>query len=209
MRYSYGFFGLFVLLGALSVGLSGLAAAGGHLPVHFPVLMDSDTYVDAEHVNESFGDSDVLWASSAGGNPVKVAYLSFINDFVTNSVSSPDQIEAAKLVLNAAKVEKPGKITAYFVEGPTTNEVTWEGKSSYDTGASTSLDVQAEGEYSLDVTPIIKEAIKSCPGECGYTIALVAEDSTSVGFASSEACKDVKPDECTKKKPVLEYTLTV
>lgn len=206
LRHLYGFVWLFVLMGAI---LSGVAyAAGGHLPVHFPVLMDSDTYVDADHVNESFGESDLLWASSTGGTPAKVAYLSFINDFVTNSVSSPDQIEAAKLVLNAAKVEKPGKITAYFVEGPTTNEATWEGKPNYDTGASASLDVQAEGEYSLDVTPIVKEAIKSCPGECGYSIALVAEDGTSVGFASSEACKDVKPEECTEKKPVLEYTLT-
>lgn len=147
LRYLYGFVWLFVLFVALSSGLSGLAAAG-HLPVHFPVLMDSDTYVDAEHVNESFGESDVLWASSTGGTPAKVAYLSFINDFVTNSVSSPDQIEAAKLVLNAAKVERPGKITAYFVEGPTTSEATWEGKSSYDTGASASLDVQADGEYT-------------------------------------------------------------
>jgi hypothetical protein len=201
LRYLYGFVGLFVLLGAAS-------AAGGHLPIHFPVMMDSDTYVDADHAGDSFGDSDVLWATSAGGNPVKVTYLSFINDFVTNSVSNPDQIDAAKLSLNVAKVEKPGKIAAYFVEGPTTNEATWDSKSNYDTGVSSSTDVQAEGEYSLDVTPIIKEALKSCPGECGYTIALVAEGDASVGFASSEACKNKTPEECSNLKPILEYTLT-
>lgn len=201
MRYLYGFVGLFVLL-------SIAYATEGHLPVHSPVMIDSDTYVDADHANESFGDSDVLWATSSGGNPVKVTYLSFVNDFVTNSVSSPDQIDAAKLSLNAANVEKPGKITAYFIEGPTTNEATWDSKSEYDTEASSSTDVQTEGEYSLDVTPIIKKAIKSCPGECGYTIALVAEGDTSVGFISSEACKNKKPEECSALKPVLKYTLT-
>ena len=201
MRYLYGFVGLFVLLGAAS-------AAGGHLPIHFPVMMDSDTYVDADHASDSFGDSDTLWATSSGGNPVKVTYLSFINDFVTNSITSPDQIDAAKLSLNVAKVEKPGKITAYFVEGPTTNEATWDSKSNYDSEPSSSTDVQAEGEYSLDVTPLIKEALKSCPGECGYTIALVAEGDTSVGFSSSEECKNKTPEECSNIKPILEYTIT-
>jgi hypothetical protein len=201
LRYLYCLVGLFVLLGIAY-------AAGGHLPVQSPVMMDSDTYVDADHASESFGDSDLLWASSSGGNPVKVAYLSFVNDFVTNSVSSSDQIDAAKLSLNVAKVEKPGKITAYFIEGPTTNEATWDSKAKYETEASGFADVEAEGEYSLDVTPIIKEAIKSCPGECGYTIALVAEGDASVGFASSETCKDKKAEECSGKKPVLEYTLT-
>ena len=201
MRYLYGIVGLFVLLGAAS-------AAGGHLPIHFPVMMDSDTYVDADQAGESFGDSDILWATSEGGNPVNVTYLSFINDFVTNSISSPDQIDAAKLSLNAAKVEKPGKITAYFVEGPTTNEATWDTKSKWDTGSSASTDVEAEGKLSLDVTPLIKEALKSCPGECGYTIALVAEGDTSVGFASSEECKNKTTEECSNLRPILEYTIT-
>ena len=192
LRYLYAFVGLFVLLGMA-------CAAGGSLPAHSPVLMDVDTYVDASSANDSFGDSDTLWVSSAGGKPMKETYLSFINDFVTNGISSPDQIETATLMLNVAKVETPGKITAYFAEGPTTNAAAWTDKPEYDTSVSNSLEVTAEGEYSMDVTPIIKKAISSCPGECGYSIALVADDGTSVGLVSKEASE--------KNGPTLSYTL--
>jgi len=161
--------------------------------------MDVDTYVNASSANDSFGGNDTLWVSSAGGKPVKETYLSFINDFVTNSVSSPDQIETATLMLNVAKVETPGKIIAYFTEGPTTNAAAWTDKPEYDTSVSTSLDVTTEGEYSMDVTPIIKKALSACPGECGYSIALVADDGTSVGLVSKEASEE--------NKPTLSYTL--
>ncbi len=192
MKYLYALVGLFVLLGTA-------CAAEGSIPAHSPVLMDVDTYVDASSANDIFEDSDTLWVSSAGGKPLKETYLSFINDFVTNSVSSPDQIETATLMLNVSKVETPGKIIAYFAEGPTTNAAAWTDNPEYDTSVSASLEVTAEGEYSMDVTPIIKKAISSCPGECGYSIALVADDGTSVGFASKEASEE--------NKPTLRYTL--
>jgi hypothetical protein len=191
LRYLYAFVGLFVLLGMA-------CAAGNSLPAHSPVLMDVDTYVDASSANESFGGNDTLWVSSAGGKPGKETYLSFVNDFADNGISSPDQIETATLMLNVAKVETPGKIMAYFVEGPTTNVKTWADKPEYDTSVSTSLEVKAEGESSMDVTPIIKKAISAC-GECGYSIALVADDSTSVGVVSKEASEE--------NKLILRYTL--
>jgi hypothetical protein len=191
LRYLYAFVGLFVLLGTA-------CAAEGSLPAHSPVLMDVDTYVDASSANDSFAGNDILWVSSDGGKPVKVTYLSLNNDFVTNSIFSPDQIETATLMLNVSKVETPGKIIAYFVDEPTTSVQTWNDKLEYDTSVSASLEVKAEGEYSMDVTPIIKEAISAC-GECGYSIALVADDDTSVGFISKEASKE--------NKPILRYTL--
>ncbi len=192
MKYLYALVGLFVLLGTA-------CAAEGSIPAHSPVLMDVDTYVDVSSANDSFGGNDTLWVSSAGGKPLKETYLSFINDFVTNSVSSSDQIETATLMINVAKVETPGKIIAYFTEGPTTNAATWTDKPEYDSSVSTSLEVKTEGEYSMDVTPIIKKAISSCPGECGYSIALVADDGTSVGFVAKEASE--------KNGPTLSYTL--
>ncbi len=192
LKYLYALVGLFALLGTA-------CAAGGGIPPHSPVLMDVDTYVDAGNASASYEGNDTLWVSSADGKPVKETYLSFINDFVTNGISSPDQIETATLMIDAVKVETPGKIMAYFTEGPTTSAATWTGKPKYDSSVSASLEVNAEGEYSMDVTPIIKKAISSCPGECGYSIALVADDGTSVGFVSKEASEE--------KGPTLSYTL--
>ena len=68
--------------------------------------------------------------------------------------------------------------------------VTWNDKSDYDSKVSSSpVDVDKEGSYTLDVTPIIKKAVETCTEGCPYSIVLVAEDGASVGFTSSEASR--------------------
>jgi hypothetical protein len=47
----------------------------------------------------------------------------------------------------------------------------------------------------MDVTPLIKMAVKTCTEGCPYSIVLIADGNTSIGF-SKEA----------QQKPTLEYT---
>ena len=71
---------------------------------------------------------------------------------------------------------------------------TWKDKPEYNTNISASLDVQKADEYSMDVTPLIKEAVKTCTEGCPYSLVLVAGDNASLGFS-----KDTQ-------KPSLDYT---
>jgi hypothetical protein len=176
LRHLYALIGLFVLLTVAS------AAAGS-----FTAKMDVDAYVDADNASESFSEGDNLWAASVGGEPVKEVYLSFINNFGTVGVFSPDNIESADLKLYVTEVEEPGEITAYLVHGATFDTVTWDDKPEYGTNASASIDVEDVGEYTVDVTELIEEAVKTCVEGCPYSIVLVAEDNASVAFASMES----------------------
>jgi hypothetical protein len=72
--------------------------------------------------------------------------------------------------------------------------VTWNDKLEYDSSVSASLDVQKVGEYAMDVTPVIKAAVKGC-GECPYTIVLVADGNASIGFSKDD-----------QQKPSLTFT---
>lgn len=184
MRYLYVLVGLAALLSAA------YAAEGS-----FKVGTDVMTYVDASNADTSFSDNDTLWVSSVDGKPVKEAYLSFINNFITAQATKPDRIQSATLKIYAKTVEKPGMIKAYFVEGPTLAPVTWDTKPEYERNVSASLDVQKSGEYSLDVTPIVKRAIEACPGECGYSVVLIADDNASIELSKK-----------APEKPSLEYT---
>jgi hypothetical protein len=186
LRYLYALMGIFLLLVAT-------AAAGS-----FKAEMDVDTYVDANNANQSFADSDLLWAVSQGKEPKALVYLSFINLFGSQGVFKPEQIASATLTLDAAQVDRPGKITAYFLHGATFETTTWNDKMDYDADVSSSpVDVDKEGSYTLDVTMIIKKAVEACTEGCPYSIVLVAEDEASVAFASSEGSKE--------NKPTLEY----
>jgi len=186
LRYLCALLGIFLLLAAN-------ASAGS-----FKVDMDVDTYVDANNANQSYNDDDLLWATSESGKSVKEVYLSFINLFGSQSIFKPEQILSATLELDAADVEKAGKITAYFLHGATFSTVAWNDKLDYDSKvSSSSIDVDKEGSYTLDVSPIIKKAVEACPEGCPYSIVIVAEDGASVGFTSSEASDE--------KKPMLEY----
>jgi hypothetical protein len=176
LRYLYALIGLSVLLAAAT------AAAGS-----FKAEMDVDTYVTAEDANQSFSEDDILWATSQGAQPVSAAYLSFINNFGTIGIFKPDDIQAATLKVYATDVETPGKINVYLIHGAVLDTATWYDRPLYGTNATASFDVEEAGEYTVDVTPLIKEAVKTCVEGCPYSIALVAGDNTSVGFASMES----------------------
>jgi hypothetical protein len=188
LKYLHALLSIFLLLAAS-------AAAGS-----FSAEMDVDTYVDANNANQSFADSDLLWAASAGGQPSKEVYLSFINLLGAQGFSMPDQVTSATLTLDVAQVDKPGKIRAYFLHGATLAPANWYTKGDYDAGTSSSpVEIDQVGSCTLDVTPIIKKAVESCTEDCPYSIVLVAEDDASVAFASSEASSG--------DKPVLEYAM--
>jgi len=186
LKYLYAFMGLILLLASV-------AAAGS-----YSAEMDVETYVDESNANQTYADSETLWAASENGAPSKIIYLSVINLFGSQSIFKPDQVKSATLTLDASEVETPGEITAYFLHGETLDTTTWYDKSDYDSSVS-SLPVEIEdaGSYTLDVTDIIKKAVESCSEGCPYSIVLVAEDDASVGFASSEASEG--------NGPVLEY----
>jgi hypothetical protein len=185
LRYLYAIMGIFLLLAAT-------VAAGS-----FKAEMDVDTYVDANNSSQSFADSDLLWAASQNGNSTKQVYLSVINLFGSQGIFKPEQIASATLTLDAAQVDKPGKITAYFLHGATFDTMTWSDKTDYNAEVSSSpMDVEKVGSYTMNVTSIIKKAVETCTEGCPYTIVLVAEDDAMVGFASSKA---------SGNKPTLEY----
>lgn len=184
LRYLHMLIGLFMLVAATTV------AAG------IPVELALDTYIDAENASESFGDEETLWATSVEGEPVKEIYLNFNNTFARAKVFSPDQIESATLILDATDVEVPGEITIYFAEGSIT-DIDWDNKLEYETNETVSMEIDQEDEYSIDVTQLVKRAREACPEDCGYSLVIVAENDTSVGFASSES---------SEAGPELEYT---
>jgi hypothetical protein len=182
---------LYALMGALLM-LAATAAAGS-----FTAEMDVETYVDANSANQSFADSELLWAASEGKEPTKQVYLSVINMFGTQGIFNPDQIASATLTIDAAKVDKPGKVKAYFKHGETFDITTWYDKADYDSGVSSpSVNIEKAGSYNLDITSIVKKAVETCTEGCGYSIVIVAEDDATVGFASSKA---------SGKGPILEY----
>lgn len=184
MRYLHVLLGLAALLGAVS------AEEGISPPI------DVITYVDASNANTSFSDSDTLWMSSASGTPAKIIYISVENDFGSAGVFTSESVKSATLKLYAQKIEKPGKINAYFVHGATFDTATWNDKPEYDQSVSSSLDIQDEGKYySIDVTPLIKKAIEVCVEGCPYSIALVAQDDASIEISKEGS-----------EKPTLTYS---
>jgi hypothetical protein len=186
LRYLYALMGMLLLLAAT-------ATAGS-----FKAEMDVETYVDANNSSQSFADSDLLWAASQNGNSTKQVYLSVINMFGSQGIFKPEQIASATLTLHAAQVDKPGKITAYYLHGETLDTATWDDKMDYSADvSSSSVNVDKEGSYTWDITPIVKKAVETCTEGCGYSVVLVAEDNSSVAFASSEASKE--------NMPTLEY----
>ena len=182
MRYLQSLVSIFLLLAAT-------AGAGS-----FTAEMDVDTYMDAANSSQSFSDSDLLWATSVGGESAKEVYLSIINILGSQGVFDPEQIDSATLTVDAAQVERPGKITAYFLHGATFDAATWSDKEDYDNSVSSqTIDISQEKSYTIDVTDIIKKAVETCTEGCPYSIVLVAEDDTSVAFFSSESSEGEEP----------------
>ncbi|WP_175265686.1 CBM96 family carbohydrate-binding protein [Methanothrix thermoacetophila] len=164
--------------------LLGLACAGT-----FTAGLDVDTYVDRDNPNDTFGDATTLWVASAAGEPVKIAYIGFINAFGNQGIFSPDQVSTATLKLTVSDVEKPGIIKVYFVYGYISPELTWEDAPEAVENASAEIEIDSPGEYTLDATDIIKEAVRTCTEGCPYGLKIVAEGDASVGLASSEVSK--------------------
>jgi hypothetical protein len=185
LRSSYALIGLFLLLAAS-------AEAGS-----FKANTDVETYVDANYIDQSFSDNDTLWAASEDGKSFQEVYLSFVNLFGSQGIFKPEQIQSATLALDAVQVKEPGEIRAYLVHGATFDTATWNDKPEYNPDVSASVEISKEGSYTIDVTPLIKKAVEICTEGCPYSIALVAEDGASVGFASSRASSG--------SRPVLEY----
>jgi len=178
---------LWVLVGIFAA-LAVASSAGS-----FDVLLNIDTYVDSANANQSFSQDDILWASSVDGTPVKEVYLGFLNNFVRARAKSPENISSATLKLYASKVEKPGRIVAYISEGAALETTTWEYRLTYNSDMAVPFSVAGEGEYIVDATPLVKNAVEICPGECPYSIILVAEENASVAFASAEASPEKAP----------------
>jgi len=185
LRSSYALIGLLLLLAAS-------AEAGS-----FKANTDVETYVDANYIDQSFSDNETLWASSEDGKSVQEVYLSFVNLFGSQGIFKPEQIQSATLALDAVQVKEPGEIRAYLVHGATFDTATWNDKPQYNGDVSASVEISKEGSFTIDVTPLIKKAVEICTEGCPYSIALVAEDGASVGFASSRASSG--------SRPVLEY----
>ena len=140
MRYLYALVGLAVLLSAAS------AAAGD-----FKVQMDVATYVGSANANANFSvNNDTLWAASTDGKPVKEVYLSYVNDFGTVGVFNPDTVTSASLRAQCKERYQTGNYEDLFRPRTTMETATWKDKPEYNTSVSSSLDVQKEGEYTMD-----------------------------------------------------------
>ncbi len=187
MRYLYALIGLLVMLAATAAAVTS------------DVILDEDNYVDANDANQSFSDNDTLLVASVDEKPIKEVYLSLRNNFGTTNAFNPEAIKSATLDLTVTQVENPGEIRIYFVHGSSIG-ITWLNKPVYDSSVSVPFNVEEKGSYTLDVTPLIKKAVESCIEDCPYSMVLVAGDSASVGFASSEGSE--------KNKPSLEYVTT-
>ena len=184
---------LYIIIGISMVFAGSCASAGD-----FTAQMDVDTYVDSNSANESFSDAGTLWVASENGNPNKIAYLSFVNLFGSEGIYKPDAISSAVLTLTATNVEKPGRIVAYFLHGATLDTATWNERDDYDQSVSASVEVDKDGGYSIDATPLVKKAVETCTEGCPYSLVLVADDGASVEFASSESAG---------QGPSLEYAM--
>ncbi|MCJ7443844.1 MAG: DNRLRE domain-containing protein [Methanotrichaceae archaeon] len=188
MKYLFSIACTAVLVLAVSI------AAGGS----YEAKLDVDTYVDADNVNQSFSDDNVLWITSMNNESVKEAYLGFVNTFGSTGIFTPEDIESATLKFYATNVENPGEVKAYLIHGAVLDSATWEDKPSYSTTKFGDIYIDKEGEYAIDITPLIREAVETCTEGCPYSVALVAENNASMGFASKES---------SNGKAILEYTM--
>jgi hypothetical protein len=187
LRYLYALVGLSMLLSAA------MATVGAYNP--FNPTMTVATYVDAGRPNTSLSDEESIWAASSDGKPVKEVFMTFNNTFGAAKIFNPDKVKSATLKINAKSVTTPGTIKAYLNKEPTMKTVTWSDKLDYDSSVSSSQNVQNAGDYSIDVTSIMKQAVKACSESCPYTIVLVADGSASIEFSKGGS-----------QGPTLEFT---
>ncbi len=167
-----------------------LAGCAGAVKVS-PALY-TDTYTDAENVNQSFGEESAIWVSSHKGEPMKIAYLSF-----AGMTKLPEQISSASLKIYIREVEKPGIVTLYLYDSAVTDIITWADQPEYDSQALGSIDIQETGWQTWDATDFVKKAAVECSEGCPFSVVLVAEGDASISFASKEGSEE--------EKAVLQY----
>lgn len=184
-RKSFGSLGL--LSAALIVLLAGIAAAATFSPA-----LVVDTYMDADDEFETFADAETLWASSEGGEPVRISFLVY-----SEMVKLAMEIESGELRAYVTDVERPGEVTLHFYDMAVLETESWSDMSRYDEEPLATLDIRETGWATWDATSLVKKAAEECSEGCPFTVVLVAEGDASIGFASMERSDD--------EKAVLEY----
>ncbi|NYT01559.1 MAG: DNRLRE domain-containing protein [Methanosarcinales archaeon] len=173
--------------------LVGVALAGT-----FSSGLEEDTYLDADSPDDTFAGEDTLWASSAGAEQTRVAFLGFKNNFGNVGLMSPSDVQSATMTLTVTEVESPGEIKAYVFHGATLPTLTWNDQEKYEPEPEVSFEVEETGEIQIDATELVRKAVDICTEGCPFSIVLVAEDDVSVGFASMES---------SEAQAVLKYTV--
>lgn len=167
-----------------------LASCAGAVKVT-PAL-HTDTYIDAENEDQSFGEESAVWVSSHMGEPVRIAYLSF-----AGMTKLPEQISSANLKIYVKELERPGKVTLYLYDNAAMNTVTWADQPEYDSQALGSIEIQETGWQTWDATDFVKKAAVECSEGCSFSVVLVADEDASISFASQEGSEE--------EKAVLQY----
>lgn len=162
--------------------IASIACAGTFSP-----SLQVDTYTDASHTNESFGDKDTLWIASEKGSPVRIAYLTF-----TGMNVPPEMIDSGSLKIYVKEVERPGKVSLYLFDKAVLDTATWADKPEPGTGAVGALDIQSSGWQTCDATVLVRNAAVECSQACPFSIALVGEGDVSIAIASVESTPAAK-----------------
>lgn len=167
--------------------LAGFAGA-----VKVSPALHTDTYIDAENENQSYGEENAVWVSSQKGEPVRIAYLTF-----AGMTKLPEQISSASLKIYVKEVERPGEVTLYLYDSAVMDIITWADQPEYDSQALGSIDIQETGWHTWDATDFVKKAAAECSEGCPFSVVLVADEETSISFASQEVSEE--------EKAVLQY----
>lgn len=173
-RKSFGSAGL--MPAALIVLLAGIAAAATFSPA-----LVVDTYIDASEEDETFAGAETLWATSEGGEPVRIAFLVY-----SEMVKLSMEIEAGELRAYVTEVERPGEVTLHFYDMAVLETETWRDMPRYDDEPLATLNIQEMGWATWDATTLLKKAADECSEGCPFTVVLVAEGDASIGFISME-----------------------
>lgn len=164
--------------------LAGLAHGGS-----FTLPLKVDTYVDRDDPSSSFGEEGMMRVASISGEPARIGYMLYGNNFDDIGVLTPEQIDSAKLTIYVSEVETGGIVMVYFTNENATalDTWTWSDRVDFDNATYSEIPIGGTGEYTTDATDIVRMARKSCPDVCPFTFVLVADGNTSVAFATKES----------------------
>ena len=179
---------MWALMALACIALLAACAEG----VKISPALKMDTYTDAENADQSFGEEGVIWVTSQGGQPVKIAYLSF-----AGMTTLPQQISSASLKMYVREIKRPGRVSLFLYDNAAMDTITWADQPEYDPEELGTLDIQGPGWQTWDATDFVKKAAVECSEGCPFSVVLVAEGDASIGFASIEGS--------TEEKASLQY----